>query len=602
MNFTRKHTNLILSVTIFILFFSYYFVTSNLLPNGAGPDWKANTSISRFIYQHGRLAVLPDDTELLHFTEHGGTRALRPPLSYIVSAAAAKTFSFTELDSHVLFRKGSALLCALAIALTFYALSIYFSSITIGILGSSIIGLMPQFTFIASYNNDDSGAIFSATLMLAVLVRIYRYGASTGNAALIGFAAGLIVLSKMSAWLLMPIVILFLVFFIRAPWRRLLQYTGIAGVVFILSGGWWFGFNIYHYGIDDPIQKKITDTVVEQQRRLPPGEGLGYASRGIGFYELLIQNHKNFLGATLESTIGNLDWLKLKLGPLQYTAYKSIFFFALIYYFFSLITYPLKRFKGELTDSSIKRKFTFESLLILIILFQIFMYMWTNIHNDIQVQGKYLMPVFLAVLILFFSGLKSLSGIFTSFVSRLSSKGPVLDSAAGLRLTGVIGALLFVVYIHWHAMKVYVIPFYMPQAYDVRLGEFQALSLQTSMHQDSSNLNIWSTGNGIEYIATGEDPKTTMSNELCKLITGTVMLQLEFYSDTADTLQFFVDEGDGYSAKNSFSSKYDQGDNTLLLPIAANQCQRLRFDPFYKSGRILLKKLQIATMFIRQKH
>ena len=265
-----------------------------MLPHGAGPDWKSNTDVTKFIYEHGRLAVLPDDEESLHFTVYGGTRALRPPLSYLVSAGTAKVLSFTSLDSHTLFRKGSALLCALAVALTFYALSIYFNSYGIGILGATLIGLMPQFTFIASYNNDDSGAIFSATLMLAALMRIYRYGVSNTNAILIGLASGLVVLSKMSAWLLMPFVIVFLIIFFRAPVRSFLRYAAIAGVVFILSGGWWFAFNVYHYGIDDPLQKKITNTLIEQHRRLPPDAGVGFAAQGIGFYELLIENYKNF--------------------------------------------------------------------------------------------------------------------------------------------------------------------------------------------------------------------------------------------------------------------------------------------------------------------
>jgi 4-amino-4-deoxy-L-arabinose transferase-like glycosyltransferase len=597
MKLTNKYTTLLLSVSVFVLFFSYYFITSNALPHGAGPDWKSNTDVSKFIFEHGRLAVLPDDEESLHFTVYGGTRALRPPLSYIVSAAMAGLLSTTSQVSHTLFRKGSALLCALAVALGFYALSIHFSSYGIGILGAALIGLMPQFTFIASYNNDDSGAIFSATLMLAVLIRIYRYGVSNTNAVLIGLAAGLVILSKMTAWLLMPFVILFLLFFVRAPLRNLLRYTAIAGVVFILSGGWWFAFNVYHYGIDDPLQKKITNTVIEQHRRLPPDAGVGFTAQGIGFYELIIQNHKNFLGETAKATIGNLDWLKLKVGPLQYTVYKAIFFFALFYYFFNLTTYQLKRLRGDLLDENQGRQLVFETLLIFIILFQILMYTWTNIYNDIQIQGKYLIPVFLAALVLFFSGLERLPWAITSLSGR-SEKGISVHTPANRRLTIVSAGLLFIVYMHWHAMVNYVIPFYKPPAYDVRLGQFHSLPLDSSLHQEANNLTMREIEGGIEYTATGPDPKVTLSKIMCRMITGTAMLRLEIYSNTADTLQFFVDEGNGYTARNSFTTKYKQGSNTLLLPISADQCQRVRFDPFVGNGPLTLKSLQIATMVI----
>lgn len=598
MSLHNKYVTFLLSVSIFVLFFSFFFITSNILPHGAGPDWKSNTDVTKFIYENDRLAVLPDDEKDLHFTVYGGTRALRPPLSYIVSAVAAKALAFTNLDSYVLFRKGSALLCALALALTFYALSIYFNSYTIGILGSTILGLMPQFTFIASYNNDDSGAIFSATLMIAVLVRIYRYGASNTNAILIGLAGGLVVLSKMTAWLLMPSVILFLIIFFRSPVRPMLRYIAIAGVVFILAGGWWFAFNTYHYGINDPLLKKITTTVIEQHRRLPPGSGVGFAAQGVGFYELLAENYKNFLGETAKATIGNLDWLKLKVGPLQYTVYLGIFFFALFYYFFSLSAYLIKRCRNVTINDERTRQLIFESLLLLMIVFQITMYTWTNINNDIQIQGKYIIPIFLAILLLFFSGIYRLPGLIAVSIRKLSESGfPVNTSNTG-RFGVFLASLMFVVYVHWDAWQNYVIPFYQPPAYDIKLGEFHSIPLNLDLNQRADSLDIRETNGGIEYISTGKDPKVIFKKDICQKISTTSMLFLEFYAKNAGTLQFFIDEGGGFSANISSTAAYKQGDNTLLLPISANKCQHLRFDPFIENGTFILKKFKIAPMTI----
>jgi len=598
MSLNNKYVTFLFSISIFVLFFSYFFITSNVLPHGAGPDWKSNTDVTKFIYENDRLAVLPDDEKDLHFTVYGGTRALRPPLSYIVSAVTAKALAFTNLDSYVLFRKGSALLCALALALTFYALSIYFNSYTIGILGSTIIGLMPQFTFIASYNNDDSGAIFSATLMIAVLVRIYRYGVSNTNAILIGLAGGLVVLSKMTAWLLMPSVILFLIIFFRSPARSLLRYIAIAGLVFILAGGWWFAFNTYHYGIDDPLLKKITATVIAQHKRLPPGSGVGFASQGIGFYELFAENYKNFLGETAKATIGNLDWLKLKVGPLQYTVYLGIFFFALFYYFFSLSAYLIKRYRNVTVNDEHTRPLIFESLLLLMIVFQITMYTWTNINNDIQIQGKYIIPVFLPILLLFFSGIYRLPELSAISIRKLSTSGFSVNTSDLSKLGIFLAGFVFVVYVHWEAWVNYVIPFYPPPAYDIRLGKFQTIPLNLDLHQRADSLDIRKTEQGIRYLSTGKDPKVIFKNDVCRKISTTSMLYLEFYAKDADTLQFFIDESSGFSAKVSSTATYKQGDNTLLLPISANQCQRLRFDPFIGEGVFILKKLKIAPMTI----
>ena len=599
MTLNNKYITLLLSVSVFVIFFSYYFITSNALPHGAGPDWKSNTDVTKFIYEHGRLAVLPDDEESLHFTVYGGTRALRPPLSYIVSAGVAGAFAFTELDSHRLFRKGSALLCALAVALSFYALSIYFSSYLTGALGAALIGLMPQFTFIASYNNDDSGAIFSATLMLAVLVRIYRYGPSTANAILIGLASGLVILSKMSAWLLMPFVIVFLVIFFRAPMRSLLRYAAIAAVVFILSGGWWFIFNSYHYGIGDPLLKDISSSVIEQHRRLPENAGVGFAAQGIGFYELIFENYKNFLGETAKATVGNLDWLRLKVGPLQYSVYMAIFFIAVFYYLFSLTTYQVKKFNGVAVADEQPRQILFESLLFVMIVFQILMYTWTNIHNDIQIQGKYIIPIFLAILVLFFSGLGRLAAAMTGFTAWMTDKGYTGNNSNGRKIATFSLTLLLVIFVHWHAWVNYVMPFYNPPAYDIRLGKFQTVPLKMTLAQQAENLQIQEEGGALVYMSTGSDPKVNLGNDICSLIRGNAMLRLDIKAASADTLQFFVDEGKGYSAKHSFTSKYKQGNSTVLLPVSSDSCHRVRFDPFVNSNELTLQGLEIAPMVIR---
>jgi hypothetical protein len=584
----------IFSALIFIFFFSYYFVTANLLPHGAGPDWRSNTDVSAFIYEHGRLAVLPDDEGALHFTVYGGTRAFRPPFSYIVSAASAHVLSFTGIDQFVLFRTGSALLCALAVALAFYALSLYLNSYGAGLLGAAAIGLMPQYVFIASYSNDDSGAIFSATLMLTVLVRIYRYGANTSNAVLTGLAGGLVILSKMSAWLLLPFVLVCLVFFFRAPLRDMLRHAVIAAIALIVAGGWWIGFNMYHYGPDDPIQRKIAADVIERHRRLPPDTGVGYAAHGIGYYELILENYRNFLGETAKATIGNLDWLKLRVGPMQYNTYLALFYLALLFYLAGVSGYALALARGSPLAGGAGRRTGFETILLAIITFQLFMYVWTNIHNDIQVQGKYIIPVFLAVLLLFFSGLLRLAGL-AGRVCRMST-GRDSRLCPGIRVAAQSTVLVFLLWVHWDAWDKYVIPFYKPAYFDLVAGDFRVLELDQASHKSSANIEIRQTPEGLEYLATGEDPRIELTPAYCEDLSGKVMLRLLLHADKEDRLQLFIDEGKGYLEKQSYKADYKPGDNVINITINAKNCHRIRLDPSLDRNRVLLKKVEVAEM------
>ncbi|HBE91286.1 MAG TPA: hypothetical protein DDW55_01715 [Gammaproteobacteria bacterium] len=595
---TDKRITLFLFATVFIIFFTYYFFTSNYLPHGAGPDWKSNTDIAEFIYKNGRLPVLPDDEDSLHFTVYGGTRAFRPPLSYIVSAVVARSLDFTGMDTHVLLRKGSAFLCALAVALTFYALTVYTGSFWLGLLGAVLIGLMPQFTFIASYNNDDSGAIFTATLLITVLVRIYRYGVSTANAALLGLAGGLVILSKMTAWLLAPLVLLFLLLFVRTSWKSLLRYTLIAGGVFIIAGGWWFLFNMYHYGLDDPLQLKIANTVLEEHRRLPPDMGVGYAAKGIGFYELVFENYRNFLGESAKATIGNLDWLRLRVGPLQYAVYMAIFYIAIFYYLFSLAAFSIKKLRGRTTDISERRQLMFETLLVLTIFFQIYMYIWTNINNDIQIQGKYIIPVMLAVLLLFFSALDSLTKRVREKIEISQRTGFLISfSSAGKSIW--LAALAFVALVHIDALANYVIPFYRPHLYNITIEGFRPFPLELLLQQKAINLDVRAVDDAIEYRVTGPDPKIVMGRDICRFITGNVLLRIDFIADQQGVLQVFLDEGNGFSAERYYESKYSPGENEVLFPVATRDCSKLRMDPAVENGTVTVKSLEISSLKIR---
>ena len=189
--YRRRDTGrmLLYALVVFVATAGYFHKTSAWLPMGAGPDASAHNNVSAFIYYNGRLPVYPKDEIALEYTHYGGTRAFRPPLSYLVSAATARLLGETPKEQLPWrLRKGSVLLGALAVTATFFALSLYFSSYGIGLLGALLIALMPQFSFIASYNNDDTSAILSATLVFTAFIRILRLGINIRNVLLLGLA------------------------------------------------------------------------------------------------------------------------------------------------------------------------------------------------------------------------------------------------------------------------------------------------------------------------------------------------------------------------------------------------------------------------------
>ena len=277
-----------------IAFFTYYLTTAMALPYGAGPDYDAHFDGAQFIFSEGRLATLPEDASKLQFTAYGSTRALRPPLSYIVAAAGAQSLSWTGIELQMLFRAGSALLGALTLGLIFSALNRYFNNRWFALSGVLLVGLLPQFAFIASHLNDDSAAIFSVTFLIYCLIRLLHEPVSPGRALLTGLAIGLVILSKFTAWLFLPVAGLILALFARPLAGRWFISIGLLSVGIILGGGWWIGFNLWHYGWHDPLLFNIGNTISTQFIKIDPDQVRGFAAEGISFADLVLGDYKNF--------------------------------------------------------------------------------------------------------------------------------------------------------------------------------------------------------------------------------------------------------------------------------------------------------------------
>lgn len=585
---------------VFAVFFVYYLWTSSALPLDAGPDFRANNDAAEFIFKHHRLAVLPEDEDLLHFTAHGGTRMLRPPLNYIVSAAVATVYPTDSYRERFLaFRKGSSLLGALTVVVSFYALSVFFGSYLVALLGSALIGLLPQFAFIASYNNDDSGAILSATLAFASMMVIHKRGLNLRRAVFVGLAVGLVILSKFTAWLVLPFA-LGLVLWVTLTTLRPAQWTryGVVALVAVLiGGGWWILFNMYHYGLNDPLANKIGMVMGGKHRRLAQELGHGFAAEGIGFYALVIGNYGNYLVETAKSTVGNLDWLRLKMGWLQYGAYFSVFIVAMGYFFYRVVEYCAALARGP-AGAWRDQRFLLEALLFGAIAFQFFMYTWTNIHNDIQIQGKYLLPVFMPVLLLFLLAARRLAAFAWQRLARRHADR-IEITRQRYRTVSLAVMIVLVGVTHADALLGYVIPYYDPPLYTVAVTPFKRIDDKLLTPLDTRNLRVHSGSDGIVFDSTADDPWVVWQPELCRHLHGNAILRFTIEAQKRDMFQIFLDEGAGFSERRSYRLTYDPGTQEILLSIGSKNCRQIRFDPASGAGRVVMRDLSIANLGIR---
>lgn len=589
------------TLLIFTVFLAYYFIASSTLPIGAGPDYRASNDVVRFIYKNRRLATIPKDEGELHYSVYGGTRALRPPLSYIVAAGAATLLESLVENRHVLFRKGSGLLAAGAVAISFYTATIYFHSYLAGLMVALLLGLLPQFVFIASYNNDDSGAIFSATLMICALTRILRKGVGWANILFLSFASGLVVLSKQTAWLLAPTILMFLAVYLRTSWSTLMRYVSAGLVVFLLAGGWWLVFNIYNYGLDDPLLLNVQVEVAERHSGFDAGTLLGYGPRGIGYKELIIENHDQFWQKTIASTIGNLDWLRIRLGPWQYALYIAVFVVAGVYPIVRVISVFWNKWRA-VDYYKVDRDIYFEALLALALLFQLWMYVWVNVNNDIQLQGKYLLTVFLGVAILAVGAVRA--GIRKTAPTLMGHAPDDVCVNRSLVQGGGTGlAVAVLVWIHLDGLLNYVVPYYRPVVHGISLEqESREISIPGDWIQRKNQIDEFiTTDSGFAIDSNGVDPWFVIGLDgktPCEMFHGHNILTAKVRSEEASVFQLYVDKGFGFRERDSYWIRYPDGESSIMLVFDVPQCLRLRFDPTARPIQVEVDNLSLGKIAI----
>ncbi len=588
---------LALAALLLAVFLLYFNDTTSLLPLDAGPDEAAHNDAAKFILEHKRLAVLPDDQDQLLFTRYGGTRSLRPPLSYLMSAVMAAIHPAHKVNMVVALRKGSAVLGALTVVLVFVTLWIYFASWRLALLGAALVGFLPQFAFISSYNNDDSGAIFAGSALILALVLLHRKGLNVWTALTGGGAAGLVLLAKQSAWMLLPIALAYVLLFVRARPMRMLRLSSLALCALVLCGGWWILHNMYHYGPGDPFAMRITATMADQYAHFSPDREFGYAPQGVGYADLLF-NHDNFLVKTYKSTIGNLDWLRLRVGPLHYALYLFVFFVAIAYYPLKGAASIRSRVGGR--DVPRTRDFVFELLMLAAVALQFFMYLWANIHNDIQVQGKYLLPVIVAVLIPFSAALRSIWGVSDRLCRELRGHELALGQN-GLRNVALAAALAVVIGLHLDSLYHYVVRFYRPTPVRLHIGQFTKVELADSDIVSMHNMELLDQSNGVLYLnATDEDPWMVLKPRLCGKFKDGKLLRIDLESDRDDEFRIYWDRGGGFAEKDMRNSAYKEGEQRFYINLNIRHCRRIRLDPITGPGQVRIKGLAVAPLSVER--
>lgn len=113
---------------------------------------------------------------------------------------------------------------------------------------AALVAFTPQFLFISSAVSNDSAIVALCAVALYLLVRALRVAPTWRDAVLIGIAAGLCAITKVSGLAMLALAMLALIYINRANLRQLITQAAVALAAFAIVAGWWYGRNLALYG------------------------------------------------------------------------------------------------------------------------------------------------------------------------------------------------------------------------------------------------------------------------------------------------------------------------------------------------------------------
>lgn len=255
---------------------------------GRPPDEGTHLAYIRFLLHERSLPLFaPDESNY---------EAHQPPLAYILGAAALLSGKGVPEAARLV-----SVLAGLLIIWATYRLAEELNPLdepVIAVGAAAFAAFLPMHVLVLSSISNDplNEAVFSVTCLGLVLG--LRSGFTPKKAAIIGLLAGMGILSKHTAVILVPMALL--AFFL--DWRRrkksgaaLAVNTGAALVVMLAVCGWWLWRNTVLYG--DPLAARKFQEVFKALGR--PGPAY-FTSRGfslVTYWELVVSNtFKSFWG------------------------------------------------------------------------------------------------------------------------------------------------------------------------------------------------------------------------------------------------------------------------------------------------------------------
>lgn len=393
----------VLEILFLLFLFLLYFMWARIQPLNASPDEKMRYQVAEYIYQNGSLPR--GDDPAIRDPMWGISYAFSPILDYMVAAVFMKLVSFVTTKTFALLMAARLVSIFCGVATAFFALRIgqRLFDHSKAWLFAIFISTMPGAVFVTSYVNTDAMAIMATAMIVYAWVLGIQDGWNYKNAVLLSAGIGICALSYYNAYgfILCSIFLFGSTLLMQSKeqgeYRTFVKLGAFVSIVVLLLVGWWFVRNYMLY--DGDILGRQASAICAQKYASPglkPSDKVTPMSSGMTFVEMLGNTFGpvtiSWVELVSRSFVGRFGSLDIAMPAWVENNYLDFIKFGVLLVFI----HPIRTFSLKNRDG-LRKEGIFNWCMLIAAVIPNFLNAWYSYSSDYQPQGRYSLPMLVAL-------------------------------------------------------------------------------------------------------------------------------------------------------------------------------------------------------------
>lgn len=386
-------------------FFGWFLIWSLILPYNSGPDEFMRYDVVKYIYQFRDLPR-GDDPILCTANSWGVSYAYSPYLAYLIGACFMYVAALVGHTGFAMFHV-ARLVSVLSSTITIIFLIKISKEMNFKnkYILPVLVGLLPEFTFISAYVNNDSLAIMSVSVIVyAWLVGLKsKWNYKSCIYLLIGMAICVAAYYNCYGYLLLSVIGFigsYIYWSIQQKKLSLFKDMLIKGIALTIGtctiSGWWFVRNYIIYN-GDILGSSVSRTAAIKYAiaELNPLNKQSLKEQGVSLYEMLFG--RGWIVGSAKSFVACFGYLQFWIKDYMYKVVGIVLFIGLVLKIISVFK------KHE------KRLLFFDMLLVVASVIVVSLSVIYSYTSDYQAQGRYVLPMVVPLMIFVCEGYNHLT-------------------------------------------------------------------------------------------------------------------------------------------------------------------------------------------------